>query len=251
MKNDDAPVLRFPNFDKEWELTKLEDKFDFLSGFAFSSSKMQQDNGHYQLIKMSNVYKNELRLDRNPSYWDYLEEKQEKFLLDEGDIVLTLTGTVGKTDYGYSVRIPESGKYILNQRLVAIKPKKNISYSYFADSLLKTQRFYYYFFNESKGGTGNQSNVGIEDLRAIKLRTPSLPEQTKIADFLTSVDKHITLLQKKKESLEQYKKGIMQKIFSQQLRFKNENGNDFPDWEEKKLGILVLFIMGKVLPNFR
>lgn len=76
-----------------------------------------------------------------------------------------------------------------------------------------------------------------------KISIPSLPEQQKIADFLTAVDKRIELLEKKKTLLETYKKGVMKKIFpstssgkNPEIRFKDDNGNDFPDWEEKRLG---------------
>ena len=65
---------------------------------------------------------------------------------------------------------------------------------------------------------------------------PTLPEQTKIATFLTAVDEKLTALKQKKTLLEQYKKGVMQKIFSQELRFAADNGKYFADWEEKKLG---------------
>ena len=74
-----------------------------------------------------------------------------------------------------------------------------------------------------------------KDFGNIEIAIPSNSEQNKIAEFLSSVDKKIQLLENKKEQLELYKKGIIQKIFSQEIRFKDDNGNSYPDWEEKKL----------------
>jgi type I restriction enzyme S subunit len=69
-----------------------------------------------------------------------------------------------------------------------------------------------------------------------KILTPQLAEQQKIAHFFTILDEKISQLQDKKKALELYKKGMMQQIFSQKLRFKDNNGQDFTDWEVKKLG---------------
>lgn len=77
--------------------------------------------------------------------------------------------------------------------------------------------------------------INTDDLKKLKLYAPSLNEQQKIADFLSLVDEWIQNIRTQKESLETYKKGMTQKIFSQEIRFKDENGKDFPAWEEKKL----------------
>lgn len=72
------------------------------------------------------------------------------------------------------------------------------------------------------------------DFARIPFAAPTLPEQKKIADFLTAVDQRIGQLIQKKALLEDYKKGVMQQLFSQAIRFKDDEGKDFPDWEEKK-----------------
>lgn len=100
-------------------------------------------------------------------------------------------------------------------------------------------KFVYYLFqrinwkqyNEA-GGVPSLSKSTIEQ---IDLITPLIEEQTKIASFLTAVDNKLQALKKKKELLEQYKKGMMQQLFSQEIRFKKDDGTNYPDWEWKKL----------------
>jgi type I restriction enzyme S subunit len=241
------PRFRFPEFDDAWRPSTLREVIDFLAGYAFKSSAMESKPSRYQLIKMSNVYKNEIRLDRNPSFWSELDPKLRKFVLEKNDVVLTLTGTVNKRDYGYSVAIPSNDQFLLNQRLARLRAIEKRSLDEFIRQIILTNRFFHYFFFSSKGGTGNQSNVGIEDLKDIELYFPTLPEQRKIADFLTAVDGRIGQLIQKKALLTDYKKGVMQQLFTQAIRFKDDHGNDFPDWEEKKLEEIASFHRGSAL----
>ncbi|WP_276834942.1 restriction endonuclease subunit S [Chryseobacterium cucumeris] len=195
------PNLRFPGFEEEWEVKKLGDIIEFKAGYAFKSENMLSEKSNYQLLKMSNVYQNELRLDRNASYWENINDKVKEFLLRKGDSVLTLTGTVGKKDFGYSVMINEDDKYLLNQRLVLLREKKGKSINGYISQILLSERFLFYFFAEAKGGTGNQTNVGVEDIKNIQLYFPIIFEQQKIADFLEIIDTRIQTQKKIIEGL--------------------------------------------------
>lgn len=113
-------------------------------------------------------------------------------------------------------------------------------------------KFYYYFFksnrglhllkSQSYGLTEDRLRLYYKDFKKIQLANPIKREQQTIVDFLSSVDQKIQQLRQKKELLEEYKKGVMQKLFPKagvqqpELRFKKENGENFPNWEIKTLG---------------
>jgi len=100
----------------------------------------------------------------------------------------------------------------------------------------------------SPGGAGRNKTLGQNEFAKSKVIIPQfVKEQQKIAAFLNSIIKKISLLEQKKENLEQYKKGVMQKIFSQEIRFRDENNNYYPDWEEKKIKDVFEITRGYVL----
>ena len=84
-----------------------------------------------------------------------------------------------------------------------------------------------------------------DNCNSIPLYLSTFQEQTKIASFLSAVDEKISQLSQKHELLSQYKQGMMQKLFSQQIRFKADDGSEFGEWEEKQLGEIIKFVNGK------
>lgn len=105
----------------------------------------------------------------------------------------------------------------------------------FWENYLVTPKMLNYYFSIATGSLIEKLRVHYSQFVKIKKLLPSLPEQQKIAEFLSTID---TVIEKQKETVsawEERKKGVMQKLFSQEVRFKADDGNEFPEWEEKKL----------------
>jgi len=124
---------------------------------------------------------------------------------------------------------------IMSPLYTVLQPKVgNLSY---LESYFKTKKWHKYMYKVANyGARHDRMNILNNDFMKLSVPFPSLPEQQKIASFLESIDSYINNLKSQKESLEEYKKGMMQKIFAQEIRFKDENGQNFPDWQEEKLG---------------
>lgn len=243
-----VPKLRFKEFTDKWQKVPLNLFTNIYGGYAFKSENLLNYKAKYQVIKMGNVNNNTLNLEKNPSYLNTISQKELPYLLEKNDIILTLTGTFGKKDFGYSYQIKNETNLLLNQRLAVFKITNSNYSANFLKYILLNNTFLNKFFRFSVGGTGNQANVSIQDIKSFKIPFPKLEEQNKIANFLTTVDKKITNLENTIISLENQKKGLLQQIFSQKLRFKDKNGNNYPNWEKKKLEDIAIFLDNKRKP---
>ena len=128
----------------------------------------------------------------------------------------------------------------------------NMYYNYFKYYFSRL-RFKYDLGVASPGGAGRNRVLNKSNFLEILVTVPGFDEQRKIASFFSLIDKKIELQTEKVEELKKYKKGIMQKIFSQELRFKDENGNEYPEWEEKTLqqiGFTYAGLSGKTKEDF-
>lgn len=141
---------------------------------------------------------------------------------------MSINGTIG------NIAFYRHEQVILGKSACYINVDDSAANKRYIYSFLGTERVRYYFESELTGSTIR--NLSLAAIRSLHLSLPSLPEQRKIANFLTAVDGRIGQLIQKKALLEDYKKGVMQQLFTQAIRFKDDHGNDFPDWEEKKLG---------------
>ena len=187
-KNPNVPNLRFSN---PYKLRKvrLGDICTITGGYAFDSHKMKQQ-GEYQIIKMGNLYNGIFDLSRNQSFINVPTKKELEYLIQKNDILITLTGTTNKKDYGYTVQIEKPKKLLLNQRCALIRASKvNEKYLFY---LLNSNDFLKQFYASSTGGTGNQTNVSINDMLDFKVYISNENDQLKISNILNALDKKIS-----------------------------------------------------------
>ena len=169
-----------------------------------------------------------------------LNEKTSTKLLNENDLVMVLNDKTQAGDLiGSTILINESDKFIYNQRSERLVCKIQTVFPKFLWHLFNTQKFRKMVFSISQGGT--QIYVNFPAVKKLNVSVPNIEEQQKIADFLSAVDEKITALAAQKTALTQYKQGMMQRIFSQTLRFKDDNGADYPDWEFVNFGDVFTF----------
>ena len=182
-----VPNLRFSNLDKLMKV-RLGDICTITGGYAFDSHKMTQ-KGDYQIIKMGNLYNGIFDLSRNSSFINAPTKKELEYLIQENDILITLTGTTNKKDYGYTVQMEQPKNLLLNQRCALIRASKvNEKYLFY---LLNSNDFLKQFYASSTGGTGNQTNVSINDMLDFKVYISNENDQSKISNFLNALDKKI------------------------------------------------------------
>lgn len=168
-------------------------------------------------------------------------EKYKSNQLKSGDMLMVQSGHAGATAV-----VSDAYEGSNCHALIIMKPKSNINTVFLNN-----------YFQSGKGVksiysliTGNTiKHILSSDVKKITFSTPVIGEQEKIGDFFSKLDRQIELEEQKLAKLEEQKKGYMQKIFSQELRFKDENWEDYPEWEIKKLDELGEFNSGVGFPE--
>jgi len=228
------PELRFAEFDAEWSNFKLSDISKFSKGKGISKADIDE-TGNTECIRYGQLY---------TEYGEVIDNVISRTKVSSENLVLSK-----KND----VIIPASGETSIDIATASCVQLDGIALGGDLNIIRTAQNgafLAYYLNNKKKTDIAKfaQGNSVVHlygtQLGLLSLNLPSNIEQQKIADFLSSVDKKIEQLIEKHRLLTEYKKGVMQQIFSQQIRFKDDNGNDYPEWEEKRLGELGSFKSG-------
>lgn len=247
MKNtNNVPRLRFPNFTDDWEQRKLDTMCEIITkqtGFDYSATikpslLTESSNETYSFIQNKDFSGNEINLDTDFYIPIEVAERFPKILLDKPSLLISISGRIGNV-----------GFYNLPQKsfiggAVGICKLRNSQYGEFLVQELGSDYGQNYFRSLIKASS--HANITVEDIRNINIIMPKDDcEQEKIASYFNNLDNLITLHQRKCDKLEEYKKAMLQKIFSQELRFKREDGTDYPEWEERELKDVAKILMGQ------
>ncbi len=221
-----APKLRFKEFDEDWAASRIDEIASVTSGGTPSRSNSEYWDGNIPWVTTSLVDFNVIQTAEEFITQDGLKNSSAK-LFPKNTILMAMYGQ-GITRGKVAILGIEA---TTNQACCAIKLNNSFDTHFIFQNLMNR-----YEEIRDLSNDGGQKNLSAGIIKEIEVVSPSKEEQTKIATFLSTVDEKISQLSQKLHLLSQYKQGMMQKLFSQQIRFKADDGSEFGEWEEKKLG---------------
>jgi len=243
-----TPTLRFGEFDGEWSEKKLKDYILKYKGGAPLKPKDFVKYSQYEVIPKKAIQKGgRLLLDKiNATYCseDFFNNNQNN-VIDNSYLVTTLRDLVPSgPSIGLIVQNNNKNHLLLAQGVYGFQVSDSLNQEFL---IQLSNRIEYRRLMQKIMVGSTQVHIRNQEYFGIKLNLPTKPEQQKIATFLTAIDSSIEQLSKKEQLLRSYKKGVMQKIFSREIRFKCDDGGVFEDWIEKRLGDVFNFLRGSSL----
>lgn len=231
------PSIRFPEFNDDWRHIKLSELLSEAKkrneDLKFGKDDVLSVSGELGIV---NQIEHLGRSYAGASVHNY-------HVVEPGDVVYTKS-PLKANPFGI-IKLNKGKAGIVSTLYAVYKVNNSTAYGPWIDHYFSldanTNR---YLRPLVKKGAKNDMKINNAYVLHDRIFAPSLPEQTRIASFFTALDQKIAELRQKKSLLEQYKKGVMQKIFSQELRFKDDDGREFPKWEKEKLGNAARFFSG-------
>ncbi len=234
-----VPKLRFKEFDGDWTSKQLG-KIIGISSASRVFKEQWQDSGvpFFRTSDVVSIFKNKENEKAYISLELFEELAKKSGKIKQGDLLVTGGGSIG-----IPYLVPNNQPlYFKDADLLWMKSSGIVEGSFLYNFFI-SPKFREYL--KSISHTGTISHFTIEQAKATPFDYPSKEEQTKIASFLSTVDEKISQLTQKHALLSQYKQGMMQKLFSQQIRFKADDGSEFGEWEETVLEKIGTFLKGK------
>ncbi|WP_121968833.1 restriction endonuclease subunit S [Leptolyngbya sp. BC1307] len=230
----DIPNVRFVEFTEDWKKLKVEQISECVTSGSRGWAEYYSTQGA-KFIRMTNLDRNNIQLQLSDLKYVLLpshSSEGKRTALKTGDILISITAELGKIGI-----VPNNlGEAYINQHVCLVRPNPAYVFPHFLAFGLST-------FESHKrlnrlNDSGAKAGLNLGSIKKFSIKTPTISEQKKISGFLEAIATHLTQLRRKHELLQTYKRGVMQKIFSQQIRFKQADGTPFPEWNGKRLKML-------------
>ncbi|MCG2338565.1 restriction endonuclease subunit S [Staphylococcus epidermidis] len=226
-----TPELRFPEFKEEWIEYYLGNNAIIKGRLGWKGLKQSEylNNGYAYLIANKHIKNGRIIWEETDQINKFRYDESPEIALETGDLIFSKDGALGNPALIKNLPKPAS----INSTMMLVRLNKNNFIPNFFYQILLGPLFNKLIYLKVSGSS--IPHLFQADMKDFKFKAPLLPEQEKIGNFFSKLDRQIELEEEKLELLEQQKKGYMQKIFSQKLRFKDENGDEYPEWKSKKL----------------
>ena len=238
-KKQEIPAIRFNGFTDAWEQRKLEEDISVVGGATPSKSNPEYWNGPIvwlssQEIKEKYVSKGTYTITKKA-----VDDNTTKMVKAGTPLIVSRSGILARL---FPISIPTTDVAI-NQDIKALIFDPNIiTTNFFVAQLQKNEEFI--LRSIVKTGTTVQS-INMPDFYKLLLSFPSTDEQEKVGKFFQRLDDAVALHQRQLDNYKELQKSLLQKIFNQELRFKDKYGDDYPEWEKEKLGNLITEVVEK------
>ena len=216
--------MRFPSFEGEWEVKKLGEIAEKI-GDGLHGTPSYTDESNYYFINGNNLINGKIEITENTKKIDAKTFLKNDKNLRKNTLLISINGTIG------NIAKYNNENVMLGKSVGYFNFEENSDFLYF---VLQTSPVQEHFKSELTGST--IKNLSLKTLRETNLRLPSQDEQQKVASFLSLIDERITTQSKIINDLKTLKTATAKKIFSQELRFKDDKGNEFLEWENNLLG---------------
>ncbi|AMG63838.1 MULTISPECIES: restriction endonuclease subunit S [Staphylococcus] len=239
-----VPELRFPEFEEELKAVPLSRLGEFKKSYSFSRS--YEGNGDYGYIHYGDIHSKFPSVLNNKNLIPNIKESKEFQEVQQNDLIFADASEDYK-DLGKAVLINFNISKVISGLHTHLFRPNNLVIPKFL--LFNTKTKNYLKFIHRQGNGISVLGISKNNLSKYIVNLPFKSEQEKIGNFFSKLDRQIELEEQKLELLKQQKKGYMQKIFSQEIKFKDENGNDYPEWIEKTIEEVTKYISSKKSSN--
>lgn len=244
-----APAIRFTGPDGDYNplrSIRMGDVSDWVRTNSLSRDKLNNEGGPFQNIHYGDIHT------KYPTMFSQCEHDIPYVTLGElrdpaendyckaGDLVIA-DASEDLADVGKTIEIitVDSNSLVAGLHTHLLRPNPNVFAHGYAGYMMRSPSIRAQIERVAQGT--KVYGLSKKNIADITIPLPSLPEQRRIADALSAVDAKIDLLTRKGDNLARFKAGLMQQIFSQEVRFTREDGSPYPDWEEKELGELLTY----------